>query len=61
LTIDDLTALLPENGADNLGEVGYLLYETRGSVTLIPADRQPGPLAQEGLDAAGLSRGPQSG
>jgi len=53
LTTADVTALLRENGADELGQVGYLLYETRGCVTLIGADREPGPLVRDGLGASG--------
>jgi len=60
LTTADVTALRRENGSDDLGQVGYLLYETRGSVTLIGADREPGPLVQDGLDASGYGR-PGSG
>jgi uncharacterized membrane protein YcaP (DUF421 family) len=44
-------ALLREHGVDDLGQVGYLLYETRGAVTVVGADREPGPLVQDGLKA----------
>lgn len=53
LTEADVAALLREKGADDLGQVGFLLYETRGSVTLIGAGREPGPLAEEALGASG--------
>jgi uncharacterized membrane protein YcaP (DUF421 family) len=53
-------ALLRENGVGDLGQVGYLLYETRGTVTVIGAGREPGPLAQDGLNAAGYRRAPQA-
>src|ERR1700685_2945498 len=33
LTAEDVYALLRERGVGDLGEVGYLLYETRGAVT----------------------------
>jgi uncharacterized membrane protein YcaP (DUF421 family) len=56
LTDADLYALLREHGVGDLGQVGYLLYETRGAVTLIGADREPGPLVQAGLDASGYRR-----
>jgi hypothetical protein len=40
-------------GVDNLGQVGYQLYETRGATTLIGADDEPGPLMRDGIFAAG--------
>jgi hypothetical protein len=46
-------ALLRQHGVDDLGQVGYLLYETRGMTTLIGADGEPGPLMRDGLLAAG--------
>jgi len=54
LTTSDVNALLRENGVDDLGQVGYLLYEPRGAVTLIGADREPGPLVRDGLAASGF-------
>ena len=51
LTAEDVYALLRERGVGDLGEVGYLLYETRGAVTVVGADREPGPLVKEGLNA----------
>jgi uncharacterized membrane protein YcaP (DUF421 family) len=53
LTDADVYALLREHGVDDLGEVGYLLYEPRGSVTVIGAGREPGPLVQDGINASG--------
>jgi uncharacterized membrane protein YcaP (DUF421 family) len=53
LTATDLSALLRQQGVDDLGQVGYLLYETRGTTTLIGAGAEPGPLMREGLSAAG--------
>jgi uncharacterized membrane protein YcaP (DUF421 family) len=53
LTAADVYALLRQQGVDDLGQVGYLLYETRGSTTLIGAEGEPGPLARDGLSAAG--------
>jgi len=49
-------ALLRENGVADLGQVGYLLYEARGAVTLIGAGREPGPLVRDGLNASGHRR-----
>jgi hypothetical protein len=53
LTAADVYALLRQQGVDDLGQVGYLLYETRGSTTLIGAEGEPGPLMRDGLFAAG--------
>jgi uncharacterized membrane protein YcaP (DUF421 family) len=61
LTDADVYALLREHGVDDLGQVGYLLYETRGTVTVIGAGHEPGPLAQYGLNASGYRRGPRPG
>jgi uncharacterized membrane protein YcaP (DUF421 family) len=49
LTAPDVYALLRENGVGDLSQVGYLLYETRGAVTVIGADREPGPLVRDAL------------
>jgi uncharacterized membrane protein YcaP (DUF421 family) len=61
LTAADVYALLRENGVGDLGQVGYLLYETNGAVTVIGADREPGPLVRDALDASGYRRGPSHG
>ena len=53
LTAADVYALLRQQGVDDLQQVGYLLYETRGTTTLIGADSEPGPLMRDGLSAAG--------
>ena len=53
LTNADLYALLRQQGVDDLRQVGYLLYETRGATTLIGADGEPGPMMRDGLCAAG--------
>src|SRR5580698_11489046 len=53
LTAADVYALLREKGVSDLGQVGYLLYEARGAVTVSSADREPSPLAREGIDASG--------
>jgi uncharacterized membrane protein YcaP (DUF421 family) len=56
LTAADVYALLRENGVGDLGQVGYLLYEARGAMTLIGAGREPGPLVRDGLNASGYRR-----
>jgi uncharacterized membrane protein YcaP (DUF421 family) len=53
LAAADVYALLRRHGVHDLGQVGYLLYETRGTTTLIGAGREPGPLMRNGLFAAG--------
>jgi uncharacterized membrane protein YcaP (DUF421 family) len=53
LTTTDVYAMLRQQGVDDLDEVGYLLYETRGATTLIGDDGEPGPLVRDGLFAAG--------
>jgi uncharacterized membrane protein YcaP (DUF421 family) len=53
LTDADVYALLREKGVGDLGQVGYLLYEPRGAVTLVGADREPGPLVLDGINASG--------
>ena len=52
LTAADVYALLRQQGVDDLGQVGYLLYETRGMTTLIGAGAVPGPLMREGFAVA---------
>jgi uncharacterized membrane protein YcaP (DUF421 family) len=54
LTDADVHALLRQQGVDDLGRVGYLLYETRGATTLVGADREPGPLTRDVLSSAGF-------
>jgi uncharacterized membrane protein YcaP (DUF421 family) len=56
LTAADVYALLREHGVADLGQVGYLLYEARGTVTVIGAGRQPGPLQRDALSASGYHR-----
>jgi uncharacterized membrane protein YcaP (DUF421 family) len=58
LTAADVYALLRQKGVGDLGQVGYLLYEARGTVTVIGADREPGPLERDGLNASGYRRVP---
>jgi uncharacterized membrane protein YcaP (DUF421 family) len=57
LTTADVDALLRRHTVDDLGRVGYLLYETRGLTTVIGADGEPGPLMRDGLIAAGYRDG----
>jgi uncharacterized membrane protein YcaP (DUF421 family) len=54
LTAADVYALLRDKGVGDLAQVGYLLYEPRGAVTVIGADSEPGPLVLEGLNASGF-------
>jgi len=51
-------ALLRQNGVGDLGQVGYLIYEARGAVTVIGADSEPGPLMKDALNASGFRRAP---
>jgi uncharacterized membrane protein YcaP (DUF421 family) len=60
LTATDVYALLRENGVGDLGQVGYLLYETRGTVTMIGAGHEPGPLMRDGLNLSGYRRASQA-
>jgi peroxiredoxin len=53
LTAAEVYALLRQQGVGDLSQVGYLLYETPGTTTLIGAGSEPGPLMREGLSAAG--------
>lgn len=53
LTRQDAFALLRERGIARLEDVDYLLYETRGAVTLVRRDQEVGPVTHAGLDAAG--------
>jgi uncharacterized membrane protein YcaP (DUF421 family) len=56
LTAADVFGLLREKGVGDLGQVGYLLYEARGTVTLVAAGGEAGPLVLEGLGASGRRR-----
>jgi len=57
LTAADVYALLREKGIVDLSQVGYVLYEPRGTMTVVGADSEPGPLMQDGLNASGYLRG----
>jgi uncharacterized membrane protein YcaP (DUF421 family) len=56
LTDTDVYALLREKGVGDLRQVGYLLYEPSGEVTVIGAGREPGPLVLNALKASGPGR-----
>jgi uncharacterized membrane protein YcaP (DUF421 family) len=56
LTTADVHALLRRHGVDDLDQVGYLLYETRGATTLVGAGARPGPLTRDALSAAGFDQ-----
>jgi uncharacterized membrane protein YcaP (DUF421 family) len=58
LTKADVYALLRQQGIEDLRQVGYLLYETRGVTTVIGAGGEPGPLTRDGLCAAGYRAWP---
>ena len=47
-------------GWGDLRQVGYLLYETRSTTTLIGAEGEPGPLMRDALSAAGYRHVAQS-
>ena len=59
LTENDVLAKLREQGVHDLAELRYVLYETKGELTIVrEADAPPadGPLVRVGLqDAAGYS------
>jgi uncharacterized membrane protein YcaP (DUF421 family) len=61
LRTGDVYAVLRENGVGDLRQVGYLLYEPRGTVTVTRAGREPGPLVQYGLNASGYRRALRAG
>ncbi len=52
LTDNDVHSELRQRGVFDLGEVRYVLYETKGGLTVVPHDRPVGPLVQAGLDAS---------
>jgi uncharacterized membrane protein YcaP (DUF421 family) len=60
LTEGDVIAKLRESGVHELGGLRYVLYETKGELTIVPETGSPDPeLVQAGLeDAAGLPRRP---
>jgi uncharacterized membrane protein YcaP (DUF421 family) len=55
LTDGDVYALLRQQDVGDLREVGVMLYETRGGVSLHRAGNPPGPLMRDALSAAGYS------
>ena len=56
LTDDDLYTQLRQRGIFTVGELRYVLYETKGSISVVPADAASGgtlpPLVERGLDDA---------
>ncbi|HEX6519744.1 MAG TPA: enoyl-CoA hydratase-related protein [Streptosporangiaceae bacterium] len=56
LTDEDVYALLREHGVGDLGQVRYLLYEPRGSVTVVGVGHEPGPLVRDRINASGYCR-----
>jgi uncharacterized membrane protein YcaP (DUF421 family) len=59
LTENDLHSQLRQRGIFSLHGVRYVLYETKGSITVVPeTDGQPVPLVEQALeDAAGFAPG----
>lgn len=58
LTENDLFSQLRQNGIGDVRELRYVLYETKGELTLVREDRAPGdpPIVSGGLrDAAGYA------
>lgn len=53
LTPDDVSGLLRQQGIGDLSEVGAMLYETRGGVSLHRAGTPPGPLMRDALAGDG--------
>jgi uncharacterized membrane protein YcaP (DUF421 family) len=60
LTDEDVYALLREHGVGDLGQVGYLLYEPRGSVTVVGVGHEPGPLVRDRINASGYRQAPRA-
>jgi uncharacterized membrane protein YcaP (DUF421 family) len=59
LTDNDLYAQLRQRGVFSLDDVRYVLYETKGSITVVPQDAARSdeqPLVQAGLDSAAAFR-----
>lgn len=55
LTLGDVYALLREHQVAALEDVQYLLYESRGALTVVTTADHVGPLIREGLRAAHLT------
>ena len=58
ITENDLLSRLRNDGVRDVSELRYVLYETKGELTLVREDRSPGeaPLVKSGLeDAAGFA------
>ncbi len=52
LTDNDVYAELRQRGVFDLADVRYVLYETKGGLSIVAHDRPVGPLVQAGLDAS---------
>lgn len=59
LTRDDVLALLREHGVADPREVRYLLYETRGAVTVVRAGEPVGPTVSAALEEVDASAPPR--
>lgn len=57
LTTGDVYAQLREQGVNRIEDVRYLLYETRGAISLVKVGDAAGPLVEDGLAAAGYHAG----
>jgi uncharacterized membrane protein YcaP (DUF421 family) len=55
LTLGDLCALLRQHNVAAIEDVQYLLYESRGAITLVAKDDAVGPLVRDGLAAAHIT------
>ncbi len=63
LTVNDLEAQLRQQGVFSIEDVRYVLYETKGSITVVPeADGRTVPLVEHALEsAAGFSTNESGG
>jgi uncharacterized membrane protein YcaP (DUF421 family) len=55
LTLEDVLALLRVNNVTSIEDVQYMLYESRGALTIVTGDGPVGPLVRDGLAAARFS------
>jgi uncharacterized membrane protein YcaP (DUF421 family) len=55
LTLNDVVALLRVNNVTRIEDVQYMLYESRGALTLVKGNEPVGPLVLDGLAAARFS------
>ena len=52
ITRNDLYAHLRQNGHFDLSSIRYVLYETKGDLTIVPTESGRAPLVRAGIDAA---------